>query len=63
MNTTTVELTASELATLIDAAHEHERLTIESQLRRDHPIFADMQSTRTKLAEAYDRVAPPLVDG
>jgi hypothetical protein len=52
--TTTVELTDSELATLIDAVREHEQATIKSGLRGDHTLFADLASIRAKLDTAYE---------
>lgn len=49
-----IRFTAGELAVLIDAAREHEHATLRTDLRRDHPIFADMVSIREKLAAAYE---------
>ncbi len=50
--TTTVELTGDELATLMDATREHGKVNLESGLRNDHPIFATLESLRTKLDTA-----------
>lgn len=49
--TASVELTASELATLLDAVRAHERATRDAGLRTDHPIFADFGSINAKLRD------------